>query len=297
MTEQESASPRPDIELAPAPADEDAEDEAAPHGELTFIGTATVLLRFGGFTILTDPNFLHSGEKASIGRGLRARRLTEPAMQVGNLPPLDLLLLSHFHGDHFDRTAERDLRRDLPIVTEPHAGRVLRRKGFERVIPLGTWERQRFTRGERSCSVESLPGRHSPRVLGPVVPPVMGSLLEFADRGRATLRVYVTGDTLYDERLAQIPARHPEIDLCIIHLGGTRLAGVLLTMDDAQGVRMLELVKPRVAVPVHFDDYAIFRSPLEKFLRRARDAGLSTQVRELRRGETWDFEAGDGAAA
>ncbi|HET9091931.1 MAG TPA: MBL fold metallo-hydrolase [Acidimicrobiales bacterium] len=297
MTEEGTAPPRPDIELAPAPAAEGGEGESARHGELTFIGTATVLLRFGGFTVLTDPNFLHSGEKADIGLGLRVRRLTEPAMQVGNLPPLDLLVLSHFHGDHFDRTAERDLPRDLPIVTEPHAGRILRRKGFERVVPLETWERQRFTRGERSCSVESLPGRHSPRLLGPVVPPVMGSLLEFADRGRTTLRVYVTGDTLYDERLGEIPARHPEIDLCVIHLGGTRLAGVLLTMDDAQGVRMLELVKPRVAVPVHFDDYAIFRSPLEKFLRRARDTGLSTRVRELRRGETWAFEAGNEEAA
>src|SRR5947209_4611527 len=69
-------------------------------GELTFIGTATVLLRFGGFTILTDPNFLHRGEHAYLGMGLRSRRLTEPAMAIADLPPLDFIVLSHHHGDH-----------------------------------------------------------------------------------------------------------------------------------------------------------------------------------------------------
>ena len=43
---------------------------------LTWIGTATVLLRHGGFTLLTDPNFLHRGQLAYLGKGLVSRRLT-----------------------------------------------------------------------------------------------------------------------------------------------------------------------------------------------------------------------------
>lgn len=39
-------------------------------GEVTFIGTATVLVRYAGFTVLTDPNFLHRGEHAYIGLGV-----------------------------------------------------------------------------------------------------------------------------------------------------------------------------------------------------------------------------------
>ena len=50
--------------------------------ELTFIGTATAVLRLGGFTLLTDPNFLHKGQRAYLGYGLWARRRTEPAWQV-----------------------------------------------------------------------------------------------------------------------------------------------------------------------------------------------------------------------
>jgi L-ascorbate metabolism protein UlaG (beta-lactamase superfamily) len=41
-----------------------------PPGSLTFIGTATTVLRLGGFTLLTDPNFLHRGQRAYLGYGL-----------------------------------------------------------------------------------------------------------------------------------------------------------------------------------------------------------------------------------
>src|SRR3954466_11837185 len=90
------------------------------HGSLTFIGTATVLIRYGGFTILTDPNFLHRGQSAKLGYGLRSRRLTEPALSIPELPPLDVVLLSHHHGDHFDEVAAAGLDHALPVVTTPH---------------------------------------------------------------------------------------------------------------------------------------------------------------------------------
>ncbi len=57
-------------------------------GSILFIGTATVLIRYAGFTILTDPNFLHRGEYVHLGYGLRSQRLTEPAMNLEDLPPL-----------------------------------------------------------------------------------------------------------------------------------------------------------------------------------------------------------------
>ncbi len=63
---------------------------------LLFIGNATVLLRYAGFAILTDPNFVHSGEDVPLGYGLSTRRLTDPAIEIEQLPPLDFVLLSHF---------------------------------------------------------------------------------------------------------------------------------------------------------------------------------------------------------
>src|SRR4051794_37762321 len=90
-------------------------DETTPdHGALLFVGTATVLLRCGGFTILTDPNFLHQGDHAKLGYGLRSKRLTEPAARIEELPDLDFIVLSHHHGDHFDEVAAAGLDRDTP---------------------------------------------------------------------------------------------------------------------------------------------------------------------------------------
>jgi hypothetical protein len=42
-------------------------------GRLTFVGTATVILELGGLRVLTDPNFLHQGDHAKLGYGLRSR--------------------------------------------------------------------------------------------------------------------------------------------------------------------------------------------------------------------------------
>jgi hypothetical protein len=55
-------------------------------GEVLFIATATVLLRVGRFTLLTDPNFLHQGQHAKLGYGPRSRRLTEPARTIDQPP-------------------------------------------------------------------------------------------------------------------------------------------------------------------------------------------------------------------
>jgi L-ascorbate metabolism protein UlaG (beta-lactamase superfamily) len=94
-----------------------------------FVGTATTVLRLGGFTLLTDPNFLHRGQGAYLGKGLAARRLTDPALRIEQLPQLDAVVLSHLHGDHFDRVARGGLDRGLPILTTPHAARRLHRWG------------------------------------------------------------------------------------------------------------------------------------------------------------------------
>ncbi len=272
------------IELPPA-----AEPDRGA-GELMFIGTATVLLRYGGFTILTDPNFLHRGDHAKLGYGLRSKRLTEPALTIAELPPLDFVVLSHHHGDHFDEVASAQLDKALPILTTGHAARKLRADGFTAPVALDTWESQAVSRGDARVTVTAMPGRHAPQPLDALVPPVMGTMLEFSRRaGSIDFRLYITGDTLVHDRLEEIPRRYPDIDLGLIHLGGTRVLGVLVTMDAAQGVRALQIVRPRVAVPIHYDDYTIFKDPPENFRRAAAAASLPTDVHYVGRGETYRF--------
>lgn len=252
---------------------------------LTFIGTATTLIRLGSFTLLTDPNFLHKGQRAYLGKGLWSKRLTEPAMQPGDLPTLDAVVLSHLHGDHFDRIAKSRLPRSQPVMTTPAAARKLTRWGFE-ARGLETWAKETLVRDDETLTVESLPAIHARGLMGALLPPVMGSLLEHRVGAEVRRRVYVSGDTLTGDHVSAIARRHPDVDTAVVHLGGTRVLFHTVTMDAEQGIDFLRRTRPRQAVPVHHDDYGVFRSPLSAFERLASHAGLGGLVRPVRRGET-----------
>jgi L-ascorbate metabolism protein UlaG (beta-lactamase superfamily) len=256
-----------------------------PHASLEFIGTATTLLRLGPFTVLTDPNFLHRGQRAYLGKGLWSKRLTEPSMQPAELPDLDAVLLSHLHGDHFDRVARRELDRQVPLVTTTHASPRLTRYGFEAVTGLDTWESHELHAGDTTLRVTSAPGVHAPGPARHVLPPVMGSILELHRPHEPVFRVYVSGDTLFRPWLRQVIERSGPLDAAVLHLGGTRVLGLMVTMDGRQGTDLMELLEPRVTVPVHYDDYRVFRSPLADFLAEAKERGVASQVRPVGRGE------------
>jgi len=222
---------------------------------LYFVGTATTVIRCAGFTVLTDPNFLHRGQRAYLGFGLSSPRRTDPALTVDQLPDLDVIVLSHLHGDHWDRVARRGLDHDLPVVTTPHASRRLQRQGFTRAVGLRTWGAHTMLRGQQKLTVTAVPGQHAFGAARHLLPPVMGSVLEFGPvtgpvTGPGTTRVYLSGDTLAD---------------------------------------LVQLVDPAVVVPVHVDDYPVFRSPLSAFTDAMAVRGLADRVRTVTRGQTVDL--------
>jgi L-ascorbate metabolism protein UlaG (beta-lactamase superfamily) len=255
---------------------------------VTFIGNATTVLRLGEFTLLTDPAFGPAGSRVHLGYGAWTRRLKDPALHALDLGAVDAVLLSHLHGDHFDRYAQVSLPAEMPIVTTPQAVRRLRRRRFETVHALSTWECREWTRGRHRLRVTAVPGRHGPGLVDALLPDVMGSVIELSEDGRPALTLYVTGDTLYDEGLAEIPRRFGEIDAMVIHLGGTRLLGMLLTMDGRQGAALTGLIRPGLTVPVHVDDYRVMKSPLIDFLTRAGRQGL-TGIQPIIRGDTLEL--------
>ncbi|HZF91559.1 MBL fold metallo-hydrolase [Streptomyces sp.] len=249
---------------------------------IRLIGNATVLLRYGGLTLLTDPNFLHRGQYAYLGYGLLSRRLTEPALDIGDLPRLDGIVLSHLHGDHWDRRARRHLDHSVPVLTTPHAARRLRvAHRFPRTAGLRTWHGLTLQRGAARVRVTALPGRHAGHaLLRGLLPPVMGSMLEFGPAGGPVrLRLYISGDTLVYDGLDEIARRFPAADLAVLHLGGTRLpGGFVVTMDGAQGAELARRLGPRRVLPVHYGDYTVMRSPLSAFLGEIDALGLGDRL-------------------
>ena len=67
---------------------------------------------------------------------------------------------------------------------------------------------------------------------------------------------------------AEVSERFPDLDATVIHLGGTRGLGVLVTMDDQQAADMVAVISPSPSI--RYDDYTVFRSPLSDFLDEVR---------------------------
>lgn len=267
---------------------------ARPEDWALFIGNATLLLRMGPFTVLTDPNFVHRGAEVALGFGLTATRTTDPARDVEDMDQPDLVIVSHDHGDHFDPVAADWLAHGVPIATAPAAASGLAEKGFTDVRALRRWESTELERDGARLRVTAVPAQHGPGPMGSAMPEVIGSVVEHwhaaaGDDAEAEPwhRLYLSGDTVFDEGLAEIRDRFGDVDVAFLHLGGMRLLGVTVTMDAAQGVQLINLLQPRLTIPVHYNDYGTSSSTLAEFVTAVNEAGLADRVRYLRRGDAW----------
>ena len=92
------------------------------------------------------------------------------------------------------------------------------------------------------------------------------------------------------DSLQDIPRRYPDIDLGLIHTGGTTFLVTVVTMTGEQGVRAVEITKPRTAIPIHYNDFSVFLSGLDDFKRAAQTSTASTKFVYLAHGDTYTFK-------
>jgi len=255
-----------------------------------YVGNATMLILYRGITILTDPNFLNRGQRAHLGYGFTTRRKLQPSITFDQLPRIDLVLLSHMHGDHFDHITQERLSKFVPIVTTPHAAAILKRKKFQKVFALETWDTIQVRKGDAHLRIAAMPALHAEGVFSSLLPPVMGSLIDFEDEAQNPLyRMYISGDTVLYDGLREIPERYSNINMAVLHLGHTRIFGKTLTMDEDQGLELMRWLHPQVVVPIHFGDYTMFKSPLDNFKQAVRAAGMERKVHYVRHGDLFTF--------
>jgi L-ascorbate metabolism protein UlaG (beta-lactamase superfamily) len=177
------------------------------------------------------------------------------------------------------------------VVTTQAAAKALARKGFAATSDLRPWQQHVLTAGDDELRITSVPGVHGPGPLAKVLPPVMGSVLELVRGAEVTWRGYISGDTLYRPFLGEVLERCGPLDVLVPHLGGTKALGLTVTMDAGQGADLVELLKPPVTVPVHYDDYDRFRSPLGDFVAEVVRRELPGSVRTVQRGDTVSLRA------
>jgi L-ascorbate metabolism protein UlaG (beta-lactamase superfamily) len=242
-----------------------------------WLGHATVLLNFFGVRILTDP-VLES--RVGIGRGLAKlgpRRLVRPALRPRELPPLDLILLSHAHMDHTDLGTLRALRRDVPVVVHRGNRDLVRR--FRRVEELH-WGASTEIAGTR---VESVEVRHwGARMVTDRHRGYGGYLLR---RNGAT--VLFAGDTAYTDAFDRL-GRRVRVDLAILPIGAYD-PWIANHASPEQAWHMFRGLGARYLLPVHHATFRLSREPVEEPLQRLRAAAGAEHWRIVAPevGSTW----------
>jgi L-ascorbate metabolism protein UlaG (beta-lactamase superfamily) len=115
-----------------------------------WLGHATVLINFYGVNIITDPVlFKRVGASTRFG-AIGPKRLIAAALRPSELPPIDLVVLSHAHMDHLDPISLRTLKGNPKAVTAYATADLLRRTPLDQPIPMawGDHARVKTTHGE-----------------------------------------------------------------------------------------------------------------------------------------------------
>ncbi|WP_426594850.1 MBL fold metallo-hydrolase [Cellulomonas sp. McL0617] len=234
-----------------------------PAPTLTHIGGPTLLIELDGWRLLTDPTFEAPGRRYHFGYGARARKVTGPALQPADLGTVDAVLLSHDqHADNLDDAGRAFL---------PAAGRVVttasgaRRLGGGTVGLLAGETTVLQAPGRPTLTITATPGRHGPTFIHQIVGEVIGFAIT-VDGSDATA-VWISGDTvLYDGLRDAIDAM--DVDVAVLHLGAVTFGvtgPVRFTLDTTEAVAVVDLLRPRVVVPVHYEGWSHFRENRDVF--------------------------------
>ena len=258
---------------------------------ITHVGGPTVLIEVGGWRLLTDPTFDAPGRKYNFGWGTSSRKLVGPAFPAADLAPIDAVLLSH---DHHDDNLDDAGRALLPaagavVTTVPGAKRL---GGNAR--GLAAWASTTLEApGRTPIEVTATPCRHGPPLSHPIVGEVVGFALRWDGQEHGVL--WISGDTVLYDGVREVADRL-EVDTALLHLGGVRfpVSGPLrYTMTAAEAVELCGLVKPRIAVPIHYEGWKHFRQGREAIEREfaAASQAFRDSVRWLPIGEAVELSS------
>jgi L-ascorbate metabolism protein UlaG (beta-lactamase superfamily) len=241
-----------------------------------WIGHATVLLRIGGMTILTDPVFSHR-----IGLGfwlatLGPRRHIAAAMSVASLPAVDLILISHAHFDHLDRQTLVQLPKKTAVITAANTLDLIHDLGFRNITELKWGERLTLAgvtitaRQVNHWGARTFFDRHRG---------FNAYLIEAEGR-----RVLYAGDTAYHENFKDIG----KVDLAILGIGAYD-PYIHAHATPEQAWTMAQHVDADFVLPIHHSTFRLSHEPMSEPLQRMLAAAGSQSHRIIGRrvGDTW----------
>jgi L-ascorbate metabolism protein UlaG (beta-lactamase superfamily) len=189
------------------------------------------VLSYGGRSILVDAMLDPAGARPPIAN--TPNQLANPLIDLPDdweslIAPVDTLLVTHLHQDHFDETAARVLDKRLPLLGQPDDVERLRAHGFIDLQPVES------TMELDGISIERTPAQHGTGAIAEMLAPVSGFVL--ASPGEPV--VYLAGDTIdYPPVREVLERRQP--DVVILNAGGARfLEGdpIVMTVEDVAAI-------------------------------------------------------------
>jgi L-ascorbate metabolism protein UlaG (beta-lactamase superfamily) len=233
-------------------------------------------LKVDGFTILTDPVF---SLRVGINLGpftLGIKRLIDVALDVPELPAVDLVLLSHAHMDHFDLPSLRLLESERThVVTAERTDDLLRPKRYARVQELRWNETARVG----PATVKAFQVAHwGARMRSDVYRGYNGYLLEIGDR-----QVLFAGDTAQTPHFKQLKSSRP-IDLAIMPIGAYD-PWIHVHCNPEQALAMANDAGAESILPVHHQTFQLGREPkrepIERLLSAAGRCSDRVRIQEI----------------
>jgi len=239
---------------------------------LTWIGHASFLVQFPGLNILIDPNF--SNWLFLI------KRLKHSGFSLNDLPPVDLVLLTHAHFDHLNKATLRRLPSSKVGVMPWGVGKLTKRLGFSRVLELKWWE----SFSGRDWSVTLVPAKHwGARYLRDLQRGYGGFVI--SSQGRT---VYHAGDTAYFDGFAEI-GRIYRPEIALLPIGACQPESFRkVHMGPDESLKAFRELKAKWLVPMHYGSFKLGFEDIDeppRWLRDlARSHGLSHHMRFLEEG-------------
>ena len=226
---------------------------------LAWIGHATVLINFYGIRILTDPAF---GNRIGVSLGLGTagpKRYIAPALRLRDLPPIDVLLLSHAHMDHMDLPSLRHLEnRKTAVVMASKTSDLIRVDRYGNVRELGWGERAVV----KSVEVRAFEVNHwGARMRTDTYRGYNGYVME---AGR--YRILFAGDTANTTAFRSVRSSRA-IDLAVMPVGAYN-PWIYYHCTPEQAWRMGNEAGVEQFIPVHHRTFQLSREPLSEPLER-----------------------------
>lgn len=216
---------------------------------VTYIGGPTALIEYAGLTVVTDPTFDPPQTYANPGDSTLVKTVG-PAISRLDLPPVDVVLLSHHgHKDNLDYEGLELLATGVLTLSTADAATELLGGGL---VALDDWE----SHVVGDATVTAVPALHGPPGSERWVGRVTGFVLE--SPGAPTM--YVSGDNASLALVEQIAERFPDIDIAVLFAGAARtpIAQGTLTLTAEEAARAAGILGASRVVVLHAEDWAHF---------------------------------------